>query len=697
MQETFIHTLLIEDNLGDTHLLRQMLADSPLWKAVLTCTERLQSAIELCKQQSFDVILLDLSLPDSRGYATFERMRQHAPQIPIILLTGSDDQELAVRAVRAGAQDYLIKGEINAHLLIRAMRYAMERKRTEEVLREHHLRYQALFENDNIGVFIISVAGSLLNLNQQAAVMLGSTVDQLLDTAISDYIVPSEYAEFYQQTQALLQGAVIPMHEQTFIRANSSELAVEVDSTLVRNANGDVLYMQSIARDITKRKEAEMALLAERALLAQRVEERTKELSVANVELLRNARLKNEFLATVSHELRTPLSIILASSDALQDEIYGPIVPRQQKALERILRSGRHLLDLINDIIDVSKIESGKLTLEIGPVSATSLCEDCVQMVQEMAKRKQTDIASMIQLTNDVIHADGRRLMQILLNLLNNAVKFTPDGGQVGLEVYEDVAQELITFTVWDTGIGITEEDMRKLFRPFVQLDSKLSRQYQGAGLGLALVYRLTELHGGSVTVASKRNQGSRFTITLPHHAKSARDGFYPLDRDATFAPTALPISIHAGIHEQFPALVLLADDNPVSTDSIKIYLEQHGCRVILAQNSTEVVAQAQAFLPDLILLTIQMPQLDGLETIRQLRQLAAFAYTPIIALTALVLPGDRELCLATGADDYIQKPIHLPTIGQRFGQRLMGQKVHDQPFLLKHDGSTASQGMAAV
>jgi len=676
MQETFIHILLVEDNIGDTHLLRQMLADTPLWKALLTCTERLQLAIELCKQQPFEVILLDLSLPDSRGYATFERMRQHAPQTPIILLTGSDDQALALRAVRAGAQDYLIKGEINAHLLIRAMRYAIERKRSEEVLREHHLRYQALFENDNIGVFIVSVAGLLLNLNQQAAVMLGSTVEQLLDTAISNYIVPDEYAEFYQQTQALLQGSVIPIQEYTFVRGNGSALAVEIDSTLVRNANGEVLYIQSIARDITKRKEAEMALQAERALLAQRVEERTKELSIANVELMRNALLKNEFLATVSHELRTPLSVILASSDALQDEIYGPIVTRQRKALERIIRSGRHLLDLINDIIDVSKIESGKLTLEIGPVSATNLSEDCVQMVQEMAKSKQINITNTVQLTNDIVHADGRRLMQILLNLLNNAVKFTPDNGQIGLDVYEEVEQQLITFTVWDTGIGITEEDIRKLFRPFVQLDSKLSRQYQGAGLGLALVYRLTELHGGSVTVHSTLNQGSRFTITLPHHAKSARDGLDGLGGDNTFARAMVPLATTG----EFSSLVLLADDNPVSTNHITHYLEGYGCRVILAPNSTAAVAQAQELLPDLILINIQMPQLDGLAAIRQLRQFAAFAHTPIITLTSLILPGDRELCLAAGADDYMRKPVHL----QALEQRLIGQKQREQAMLQK-------------
>jgi len=524
MRETSIQTLLVEDNLGDTVLLRQMLADTPFGTAVLTCTERLQSAIELCRSQSFEIILLDLSLPDSQGYATFERLRQQAPQTPIILLTGSDDQELALRAVRAGAQDYLIKGEINAHLLIRAMRYAMERKRTEEALREHNLRYQALFENRNIGVFIIGVDGLLINLNQQAAVMLGDIVDHLIGASMADYIVPGERNEFFQKIQALVQSGITPIHEQTYRRNDGSLVPVEVNSSVVRNGNGHILYIQSIARDISKRKQAEEALQAERSQLAQRVEERTKELSVANAELKRSAGLKNEFLATISHELRTPLSVILALAEAIQDQIYGEIVLRQRKALERIVKSGRHLLELINDIIDVSKIESGKLTLEIGPVAVTTLCEDCLQMVQETARIKQIRFTKVIQLTNDLIYADGRRLMQILLNLLNNALKFTPDSGQIGLEVSEETERELITFSVWDTGIGIAAEDISKLFQPFVQLDSKLSRQYQGAGLGLALVYRLTELHGGSVMVESEPNMGSRFTITLPHSLRNGHE-----------------------------------------------------------------------------------------------------------------------------------------------------------------------------
>lgn len=659
MYEHSIQALLVEDNPGDILLLRQMLAETSFWKATLTCTERLQNALTLCRQQTFDIVLLDLSLPDSHGYATFERIRQQIPQTPIILLTGSDDQDLALRAVRAGAQDYLVKGEINAALLIRGMRYAMERKRTEEALREHHLRYQALFENENIGVFIINVDGLLLNVNRQAARMLDNTVEQLVNTPLLTYIAPDEHCRFTHHLTELLAGQLIPLHEHTLRRSSGSLVPIEVDSSVVRNAAGNILYIQSIARDISKRKQAEAALYAERAQLAQRVEERTKELSIANAELKRSARLKDEFLATISHELRTPLSVILTLAEAIQDEVYGETALTQRKALERIVKSGRHLLELINDIIDVSKIESGKLSLEIGPVSATTLCEDCLLMVQATAQPKQIQFVKTIQLTHDLIYADGRRLLQILLNLLNNAVKFTPDKGQIGLEVFEDATQERISFTVWDTGIGIAAEDLPKLFRPFVQLDSKLSRHYQGAGLGLALVYRLTRLHGGSVTIHSTPNDGSRFVIALPHQQHNGQNNTALSTSMLDQVTNAWPRAALSPTHHT----ILLVDDNEPDAGMVKAYLERNNYHVVIVNSSSDALTQAQEQLPTLILIDAQLSQMDLLETVRQLRQLPVLRKCPIIILTALTLPGEREACLAAGADDYISKPICLQVL----------------------------------
>ena len=250
--------------------------------------------------------------------------------------------------------------------------------------------------------------------------------------------------------------------------------------------------------------------------LEQRVAERTQALHIANSELRRANRLKDEFLASMSHELRTPLNSILGLSESLQIGTYGPLNERQHSTLQVIEESGRHLLALINDILDVSKIEAGQLQLETGPVSVESVAQASLQFVRQSAFMKQIKVKLSIDSPLTLIQADERRLKQILVNLLNNAVKFTAEGGAIGLEVVADSDNQMTHFTVWDTGIGIAPEDMDRLFQPFVQLDARLARSYTGTGLGLVLVQRMTEMHGGRVSVESEVGQGSRFTVSFP-------------------------------------------------------------------------------------------------------------------------------------------------------------------------------------
>lgn len=660
MQSLPIRILLVEDNPGDMRLIRHMLHSTPVLGIDLTSTERLDSALQRLATHAFDLVLLDLSLPDSQGLTTFETLYQQSPELPIIVLTGLDDEEFAVNAVRSGAQDYLVKSEINSQLLLRAIRYAIERKRSAEALRETQLRYTALFENSNNGIFLISLEGLYLNLNQKAATMLGCTVTDSLGEPATDFIFAAAIGDLHQQIATLLRGETLPIYECLLQCRTGGQLPLEVNTTLVRTAANKPLYIQSVARDITKRRQIEDALRAERSQLAQRVAERTQELSAVNAKLLRSARMKDEFLATVSHELRTPLSVILTITEAMEDHVYGELSAPQAKALQRMRKSGRHLLALINDILDVSKIESGKLALEIGPLSLQTICEDSLQMVHEAAAAKGLALLTTLDPTVALCYADGRRLMQMLVNLLNNAIKFTPTGGKVGLDVHSDRIHGALFFTVWDTGIGIAETDMPRLFQPFVQLDSRLAREYQGAGLGLALVYRLAELHGGSITVESVINQGSRFTISLPWHPTGAREVLQ------NQAEMALPNkqTAHVANGSQQP-LLLLVEDNAISLEAMDAYLRAMGYRLILAHTGAESIVQAKEHQPDLILMDIQMPEMDGLEAIQQIRRCPSLLHTPIIALTALAMPGDRDRCLAAGATAYLSKPVSLQHLKQ--------------------------------
>lgn len=411
-----IRLLLVEEKPEDATALCETLQQTPTTHFALKHATRLDEALQQLIEHQFDIVLLDLSLPDSRGYVTFEQVYATNSTLPIILLTVDEEEAVARQAMAAGAQDYLLKGKICSQLLPRAIRYAIEQKQAEAALSEAKLRYMALVEK----------------------------------------------------------------------------------------------------HDSNQCGEAQELLQMECEQLTKRMVKRTTGSNGADSELIRGAQLQNEFLATVSHELRTPLSVILTLAEAVGDHVYGELNERQQKALDRIRKSGRHLLALINDILDVSKIDSGKVQLEIGPVSVHMLCEDCVQMVQDAAQAKDLTLSVKIDPSVAILYADGRRLMQILLNLLNNAIKFTPDKGSVKLVVEGDSGHKQIMFIIQDTGIGIEEMDIPRLFEPFVQLDSRLARHYQGVGLGLTLVHRLVKLHGGTVSVESDPGVGSRFLVVLP-------------------------------------------------------------------------------------------------------------------------------------------------------------------------------------
>lgn len=438
--------------------------------------------------------------------------------------------------------------------------------------------------------------------------------------------------------------------ERTFNHEEISlaKLLANQAASAIENAR---LY-QKAQQEIVERKQAEAALVEERALLAQRVRERTAELSKVNAELARAARLKDEFLAAMSHELRTPLHAILGSAEILRENIYGDLNEKQLKYTRNIEEGGRHLLELINDILDLSKIEAGKMELDLRPISVSSVSEASVRLVKQLAHKKQLQLTltSDDGITN--LLADERRLKQMLVNLLSNAIKFTPEGGQIGLEVKADPDQQAVHFIVWDTGIGIAPEDLDRLFQPFVQLDSTLSRQYYGTGLGLSLVSRMTEMHGGGVSVVSEVGRGSRFTVSLPWDAEAKTDTL------VTEFDDLLPVG--GGQTGAKQPLILLADDNEENINLLVDYLAKESYQIIIARNGQEVIALAQEEKPDLILMDIQMPGMDGLEATRRLRADAVFAATPIIIVTALAMPGDRERCLASGANEYLSKPLNL-------------------------------------
>jgi CheY-like chemotaxis protein len=320
--------------------------------------------------------------------------------------------------------------------------------------------------------------------------------------------------------------------------------------------------------------------------------------------------------------------------------------------MDNIKDSAQHLLNLINNILDVSKIEAGQLTLNIESVDAKNIFQTSLCTIEPAAHNKNLEISSAFDNNVSTIQADALRLKQVLVNLLNNAVKFTPKGGAIGLEVHGDVDAGVVHFTVWDTGIGIAEDDFSRIFDPFVQLDSSLTREYEGSGLGLALARNLAEMHGGNITVESEVGKGSRFTISLPWNKPESN---HKADADTAQETTS---ALMPPPHPDKQPLILVAEDNILNRKVLSELLLAEGYRTITAQDGAAAIRATRAHHPDVILMDIQMPGMDGLETTRRIRADTELKDTPIIAATALAMPGDRERCLAAGANQYMNKPI---------------------------------------
>jgi PAS domain S-box-containing protein len=563
-----------------------------------------------------------------------------------------------VREATFGDRAYIIhtlplrdeRGEIIAGMVM--SQDITERKRMENAQQEREAHFRALIEHSSDAIALIAIDGTLLYGSPATVRVLGYTMQEFIGRNAFDLIHPDEHPEIARQLASVVSQPEASISLETRVQHADGSWR-DLEGTLT-NLLGDPAVGAVVInyRDITERKQAQEALAKERALLARHVEERTADLSAANAELARAGRLKDEFLASMSHELRTPLNAILGLSEALQEGVYGPLVERQHVSLHSIEESGRHLLALINDILDLAKIGAGKIELEYESVSIRTVCQASLQLVRQAAQKKQLVVELTIDPAVTLMYGDARRLKQILVNLLANAVKFTPPGGAIGLKVVGDLNRQVVDLTVWDTGIGIAPEDLSRLFQPFVQLDSRLARQYEGTGLGLVLVSRMAELHGGSVRVASEPGVGSRFTVSLPWQVPSGHGDVRKMQQEPPAAnerPAALT-----------PPAILLAEDNELNILTITGYLEAKGYRILVARNGAEAVARARESRPALILMDIQMPDMDGLEAIRRIRAQNKAPSLPIIALTALAMPGDRERCLAAGADEYLSKPVSL-------------------------------------
>ena len=435
-----------------------------------------------------------------------------------------------------------------------------------------------------------------------------------------------------------------------------------------------------------------LAALAAAALAARRVVVPLSGLAETWSRSAANAdRLKSDFVANMSHEIRTPLNSVLALSQLLRDGVPGPLTVDQRKYLQIITRNGQTLLRLIDDILDLSRIESGRMQLDTEDVDLGPEIAAIVEALSPLAMTK--DLDTIIKLPPDLPPArcDVDRLRQILTNLIGNAIKFTDTGA---VRVTAETLPEVVAVHVTDTGIGIPEAQLGRIFDEFVQVNPTLARRQGGAGLGLAIASRLARLMGGEVSASSVVGSGSRFTLTLPRAAE-AREA-QPVEKKnvsglseppggaiADIAPEAYALA-----PPQAPATVLIVEDNEDNLFTLREMLAPPSFEVLAASSGREAIDVCRDRMPELVIMDVQMPGMSGLQATGAIRALPGGAGIPILALTAQAMAGDRERILAAGVDDYLPKPVAPRELRAKV-TRLMASRAPQGPA----SGAGSSKG----
>jgi PAS domain S-box-containing protein len=537
---------------------------------------------------------------------------------------------------------------------------AIRHERARQALQQSEERYRTLTENTNDWVWEADSMGVYTYVNPKVRDILGFEPDEVVGMSMFSFMDENEAGRMreayrrFMETREPFTGI-----EMTNVHRARRPVVLETNGVPFFDESGRLRGFRGIHRDITARKQIEKELENERINLERTVTERTHELHASlntiketNLRLEEANRHKSRFLSSMSHELRTPLNAILGFSDLLLGMHFGSLNEKQQKYVAQIDNSGKHLLSLINDLLDMAKVDAGAMTVVIEEFTPGELITAITSMMATQFRKKQLNVETNIDPAVPVLTADLRKCKQILLNLLSNAVKFTPDGGNITIAV--NIPREsVVRFAVTDTGIGIRDDERGNIFSEFHQADRVRDEQLGGTGIGLALTRRLVELHGGTIGVDSELGKGSTFWFTLPVKRLSG---------DEQKQVEEIPGITWADLKGK---KILVVEDNEVNIAMLLDMLSIKELNVAVAKNGVEAIDMAVSFNPDLILMDYKMPVMDGLEATRRLRKIEKFETVPIIALTASAGMEAESLCLEAGCTTHLAKPVQSKEIYQ--------------------------------
>ena len=563
-------------------------------------------------------------------------------QYALALPQGKRWFELSV-ALKSGTED-------QAQRFILLARDITERKQAEDELRESEALFRAVSESAHDAIVTADSGSMIIKWNNGAERIFGYTADEVIGRPLT-ILMPERFRDLHLKGiarvsaggESRVMGKPV---ELLGMRKDGSVFPLELSLARWQVPQGN--FFTGVLRDITERKKVERQLEDYHTSLEAKIQERTHDLEQARDSADDANRAKSAFLANMSHEIRTPMNGIIGMANILRRE---GVTSKQAQRLDTIDASAQHLLSVINDVLDISKIEAGKFTLEEAPVVISSLMANVNSVLSERVKAKGLHLLIETEHLPHNLVGDPTRLQQALLNYATNAVKFTEQGTVTlrALKQEETADSVTVRFEVTDTGIGIEPEVMSRLFSAFEQADNSMNRKYGGTGLGLAITRRLAELMGGEAGAESAPGVGSTFWFTV----KLTKSG------EAAAAPIATTVDAEAEIRRRYAGQrILVVDDEPINREVTVIQLEAVDLVADTAEDGAEAIALARRNSYAAIFMDMQMPKLNGVEATREIRQLPGYRHTPIIAMTANAFAEDKAKCLEAGMNDFLIKPF---------------------------------------